>query len=41
MFQRFLVVKKQPPLTMMIEKDKGQKDKDDTNSSKKFTTTVG
>ncbi|KAL8562881.1 hypothetical protein ACOMHN_004573 [Nucella lapillus] len=39
--EKFLVVKKQPPLTMMIEKEKGQKDKEDINNSKKFTTTVG
>lgn len=41
-FESFLVVIEQPPVTMMIEKEKGTKDKsDDTNSSKKFQTTIG
>ena len=36
---RFLVVIEQPDLTMMIEKEK--KDKEDINNSKKFKTTIG
>ncbi|XP_076436887.1 signal transducer and activator of transcription 3.2-like [Babylonia areolata] len=39
--EMLLVVRKQPPLTMMIEKEKGQRDKEDINNSKKFITTVG
>ncbi|XP_070176310.1 signal transducer and activator of transcription 3-like [Littorina saxatilis] len=39
--EMFFMVIDQPELTMMIEKEKGVRDKDDTNSSKKFSTTVG